>query len=237
MLDPRTFLFERYNHSEAPSSTDDVETKPSLRIRTSKLYGREEETKFVTDSFCRCSISGHSEALLIGGISGIGKSRLVNTLVPMVKANGGVVVRQKFDVLLSNSSIGYVISAFNDLFVEIKRIATPEEMSKLHTRLMQIGPLVEQLLPNISLLLSSPQSPIPIPSRDCATIKNSSIAYILQQVLKVVSSKEKPVMMFFVSRCLVWVLFLSVQPSTHLGLVFIHIRMIYSGPTSSLAMS
>ena len=156
----------------------------------------------MTDSFCRCSFSGHSEALLIGGISGIGKSRLVNTLVPMVRASGGVVVREKFDALLSNSSIGFVISAFNDLFVKIKRTATLEEMGQFHTKLKAIFgtsfSYVKQVLPNISLLLGSPRSTIRARSEDSA-IKNSSIAFVLQQVLKVVSSKEKPVMMFFVS--------------------------------------
>ena len=198
----------------------------------------------MTDSFCRCSYSGQSEALLIGGISGIGKSRLVNTLVPMVKANGGVVVRKKFDVLL-NSSIGFVISAFNDLFVKIKRTATLEEMAKIHTRLASIFGssfgYVKQVLPNISLLLGSQQTTITAKSQEDSAMKNSSIAYILQQVLKVVSSKEKPVMMFFVSSMFGLVTFLSVLLSTHLGLVYNisqpTIRMTYNGPIKSLVMS
>ena len=178
-------------------------SKPSLRIRTSKLYGREEETTFVTDNFCRCSYSGQSEALLIGGISGIGKSRLVNTLVPMVRASEGIVVRKKFDALLSNQSMSFVISAFNDLFVKIKITASLEEMATIHTRLASIFGssfrYVKQVLPNISLLLGSQQTTITAKSQEDSAMKNSSIAYILQQVLKVVSSKEKPVMMFFVS--------------------------------------
>ena len=183
----------------------------------------------MTDSFCRCSFSGRSEALLIGGISGIGKSRLVNTLVPMVRASGGVVVRKKFDALLSNSSIGFVISAFNDLFVKIKRTATLEEMGQFHTKLASIFGssfgYVKQVLPNISLLLGSQQTTITAKSQEDSAMKNSSVAYILQQVLKVVSSKETPVMMFFVSSMFGLVTFLSVLLSTHLGWCIISLNL------------
>lgn len=200
----------------------------------------------MTDSFCRCSYSGQSEALLIGGISGIGKSRLVNTLVPMVRASGGIVVRKKFDVLLSNpSSMGFVISAFNDLFVKIKRTATLEEMGKVHTKLASIFGssfgYVKQVLPNISLLLGSQQSTITAKSQEDSAMKNSSIAYILQQVLKVVSSKETPVMMFFVSSMFGLVAFFVCSTLNSSWLVYNTsqptIRMTSNGPTKSLAMS
>ena len=128
----------------------------------------------------------------------------MNTLVPMVRASSGIVVRKKFDALLSSSSsIGFVISAFNDLFVKIKRTATLEDMRNVHTKLASIFGssfgYVKQVLPNISLLLGSQQTTITAKSQEDSAMKNSSIAYILQQVLKVVSSKETPVMMFFVS--------------------------------------
>jgi len=199
----------------------------------------------VTDSFCRCSYSGQSEALLIGGISGIGKSRLVNTLVPMVRLCG-IVVRKKFDVLLSNpSSMGFVISAFNDLFVKIKRTATPAEMGKVHTKLASIFGssfgYVKQVLPNISLLLGSQQSTITAKSQEDSAMKNSSIAYILQQVLKVVSSKETPVMMFFVSSMFGLVTFFVCSTLNSSWLVYNisqpTIRMTYNGPIKSLVMS
>jgi len=61
VLDPRTFLFER-----TISSDEAAEGRPSLQVRTGKLYGRERETTFVTDSFCSVTSTGESEALLIG---------------------------------------------------------------------------------------------------------------------------------------------------------------------------
>ena len=61
VLDPRTFLFER-----AISAGEAAEGRPSLKVRTGKLYGRERETTFVTDSFCSVTSTGESEALLIG---------------------------------------------------------------------------------------------------------------------------------------------------------------------------
>lgn len=126
-----------------------------------------------------------------------------------IVANGQSLRWNRLTALLSNSSIGIVISAFNDLFVKIKRTAAPAEMGKVHTRLASIFGssfgYVKQVLPNISLLLGSQQTTITAKSQEDSAIKNSSIAYILQQVLKVVSSKETPVMMFFVSS--IWLLF------------------------------
>ena len=118
-------------------------------------------------------------------------------------------------------------------------------MAKIHTRLASIFGssfgYVKQVLPNISLLLGSQQTTITAKSQEDSAMKNSSIAYILQQVLKVVSSKEKPVMMFFVSSMFGLVTFLSVLLSTHLGLVYNisqpTIRMTYNGPIKSLVMS
>ena len=86
VLDPKSFLFDQYNRPNRSSTTL---TKPTLQIRKNKLYGREKETTLVTDTFCRLSSTGESEALMIGGFSGVGKSRLINKLCPYLDMAGG----------------------------------------------------------------------------------------------------------------------------------------------------
>lgn len=71
LLDPDRFLFDR----------SFVQGREALDIKENKVYGRDAEQSLISDAFCRVSLTGNSEALFIGGFSGSGKSKLVDSVV------------------------------------------------------------------------------------------------------------------------------------------------------------
>lgn len=200
VLDPRSFLFDQYNR---PNRSITTLTKPTLQIRKNKLYGREKETTLVTDTFCRLSSTGESEALMIGGFSGVGKSRLINKLCPYLDMAGGVVVCKKFDELQRANPLRVVISAFNELCAIVKDTNSNEELDAIHQRLMSVFGTsfsrVHQVLPNVALLRGATIESAPtVRSEKDNEINSDSLAFIFQVLIRVISSKEKPVMMFLV---------------------------------------
>jgi hypothetical protein len=92
LLDPSRFLF---NHEFVFESNGRTQQKPLL-FREDTLYGRDNEVSLITKAFCRVS-SGKSEAFFVGGFSGSGKSRLVDSLTDRIDAAGGYILTHKFD--------------------------------------------------------------------------------------------------------------------------------------------
>mmetsp|Transcript_2313 Transcript_2313/g.4913 ORF Transcript_2313/g.4913 Transcript_2313/m.4913 type:complete len:750 (-) Transcript_2313:2259-4508(-) len=194
ILDPASFLFERNSLEKSNEAT------ASLRVKRSKLYGREEEISLITDTFCRVTSSGESEVLLIGGFSGSGKSRLVESVCPYVDVADGIVVSQKFDEIKRANPLLVVTSAFNEICILIKEKSSDEELHAISKQLISVFgtnfSILSQALPNIMLLCpdSAPKSTVKHDQDN--EINSISLSFVLQLFMRVISSKEKPVMMF-----------------------------------------
>lgn len=196
ILDPSSFLFERYNPFQ-----ESGEATPSLRVRNdSKLYGREKESSLITDTFCRVASSGESEVLMIGGFSGSGKSRLVEVVSPYVDIADGIVVSQKFDEIQQANPLLVVTSAFNEICIKIKEKSSEDELITISQKLISVFgtnfSILSQVLPNIMLLFPESTQKSAVKHKQDVEINCISISFILPLFMRVVSSKEKPVMMF-----------------------------------------
>ncbi len=138
--------------------------------------------------------------LVISGYSGCGKTTLVNSIFESVEATGGYVISKKFDAIPSTSPLSVVISAFNDLCLQLARRSSPQELHIIYQSLLtEFGVnfhMLASALPNVASMLSSGGS-APVTVKDANNLANySSLCFTIQSFMRVVSSTDRPVVMF-----------------------------------------
>ncbi len=195
LLDPERFLFDQAMQDDAAANV------MQLNYRKEKVYGRDKQESQITDAFCRVS-RGTSEAILIGGFSGSGKSMLVDGLRTKVDAVGGYVIKYKFDDINQMKPLTGVISALNQLCQIIKDRSSAAGLAKIAKQLREdfgvdINLLI-RLLPSVSILshdfFSPPTSPGSPTDNAGEQMDTQSVGYTLIRFLRVVSSPRHPVM-------------------------------------------
>jgi len=191
LLDPCRFLFK--TSEQAPEN----KSIQLLSPREHKLYGRENEVSLITDAFCRVS-SGKSEALLIGGFSGSGKSVLVESVTARVDMADGYVLTHKFAQMSREMPLLEVIAVFNHLCLLIFKKRSRQESLAIAKDLMDVFgtdlPELARLLPKLELL--SPQLKPSEKKEGSEQMNLHSVCSTLQRFMRVVSSKSYPVMLF-----------------------------------------
>lgn len=188
LLDPESFLVDRYFKP--------INGKVSLRLRKEKLYGRDSERSLITSTFCRVKTSGKSEALLIGGYSGSGKTRLVENVLKYIDGVSCHVISLKSD----ESSIPAITQALDQLCACIKKSCSEDEFKRINSRLVEaFGPdfsILEKVLPNIKLFNDTKRAEPVAPKHQGSEIQSNSVSYILRLFMRAVSSQERPVLLF-----------------------------------------
>ncbi len=188
--EPSRFLFKREQLGCGGSS--------QLQFRRNRLYGREKEVSLLSDSFSRVSAVGN-EAFFIGGFSGSGKTRLVETVMKRVELSGGYVIKLKFDQVKGRPLLE-LISALNGLCSLVRERKSPQELQIIVSQLTEsVGSdltMLGRLLPNVYSLL--PQGRLMKEAREQVgnRMNYQSVCFILRQFIRVVSSKSNPVMLF-----------------------------------------
>jgi predicted ATPase len=182
--DPDRFLFDSIEKQ-----------KGRLNVKQDKLYGREKEAALITHAFHRVSLSGESEALLVDGFSGCGKSKLIQSVVGNVNIAGGYVIHGKFDEIVQTSSqIGVLTYALNQLCILICEKNEPTVVNDIVIELMMVFGThmytLARVLPNITMLSNQ----LDLSDEQNTALNLSSVSYILLIFLRVVSSKSRPVM-------------------------------------------
>lgn len=186
LLDPNRFLFEGEmgNDGNVP-----------LRYKKEKMYGRDKEESLMTDTFCRVLNDRSSEAFLVGGFSGSGKSKLVNRVRDRVNAVGGYVLMHKFDEISKERPLFGVVSALNQLCLMVKRRNTPEDVLTVVNKLKDVFGddcwLLASVLPNVSVLSSD----FSVKGKHASETMNlRSVYYTLLRFVRVISSPTHPIM-------------------------------------------
>jgi len=174
--------------------------RPHLLIQRDRLYGREREVSVITDAFSRVC-AGESVALFIGGFSGSGKTRLVQSVAASVGMSGGYVLEHKFDQASKDRALLQLISAFNKLCVLIGNTSSKQNLQIVVNKLTETFgsdlTMLGRLLPGVHGLV--PQSMLSKQasySGDGAQMNLQSVCFILQQFMRIVSSTSHPVMIF-----------------------------------------
>lgn len=172
-----------------------------LQLQKNKLYGRDHEILLMNDAFSRVCV-GESVALFVGGFSGSGKTRLVESVMAsIVNASGGYVLTQKFDQVARGGPLLELISAFDRLCILIQSRTSPQDMQSIVDRLTKTFgsdlSLLRRLLPQAGgLRPPSMTFERQIPGQNGTQMNLQSVCFILQHFIRAVSSKSHPVMIF-----------------------------------------
>ncbi|KAL7519085.1 hypothetical protein ACHAWX_003883 [Stephanocyclus meneghinianus] len=178
LREPMLFL------SMSPPSTIDA------FMGSGKLYGRSNETASLTNAYNRVASSGKSEAIFVGGFSGIFES---------VNIAGGYAVTQKFDQMQSSSPLSVVLSALNQLCFLVAQTTSETCLMDIYVKLSRaIGltnlAFLTSILPNASELVPSHVT-LPYLNSQYG-INFNSLCFTIQHLMRVISSPLRTVLLF-----------------------------------------
>lgn len=188
-----------------------------------KLYGREKESKALSEIFDRVS-GGDKELLLVSGYSGIGKTSLINSFDQPVKAMAGYFIKGKFNQFHRNIPYSALVQAFSGLFQSILT-ESDENLRLWKDRLQEAlgdnGQLVINVLPEMELIIG-PQPAVV----ELGPVESQNRFNLIFKNLIRIFSQEQPLIIFLDD--LQWIdnaslkllhLIISDQASSHLLLL------------------
>jgi predicted ATPase/signal transduction histidine kinase len=159
-----------------------------------KLYGREQETRALLESFERVA-GGASEMMLISGYSGIGKSALVKEIYKPITRQRGYLISGKFDQIVRDEPYAPLLQAFRGL---IRQILSESRESIAHWRGLlskALGPngrMLTDVMPDLQAIIG-PQPALP--DMEPSEAKNR-FHQAFQSFIKVFARREHPLALF-----------------------------------------
>jgi len=159
-----------------------------------KLYGRKEEIDNLLDAFERCR-NNAVELVLVGGYSGIGKTRLINEIHKPIAGRSGYFCSGKFDQFNRDtpySAIGQALSSLIRQFLG----ESDERISNLKDAILRAlqgnGEVLADIIPELEMLVGK-QPPLiklgPIETR-------IRFVEVFKNFLKTLGSHEHPLVIF-----------------------------------------
>lgn len=159
-----------------------------------RLYGRDRETAALLSSFERIS-SGHGEILLVPGLSGVGKTALVQELRVPIRDRNGFFVRGKFEQYQQNVPYFAFRQAFAELCRELQS-GDAKQRSRFKTDIIEavgsLGQVLVDLVPEFGAFLGAPPPLEDISPQEA----RHRFAGVCRHFLKVVSLPEHPLVLF-----------------------------------------
>ena len=162
---------------------------------TDRLYGRDAEIEQLRATFQRVA-DGPSEAILIAGPPGAGKSTLAHTLFRPVIEAGGYLVVGKFEHLYRGRPYAVLADAFGRLVRQ--RLTEPEARLTLWRRqladaLQDEGQVIVDVIPEVEQVVG-PQPPLPAlsPAESAARFRRRFRAFV-----KSLTCDGTPLVVFF----------------------------------------
>ena len=126
-----------------------------------KLYGREQEVSGLLKSFDNIC-TGHREIMLITGVSGIGKSAVIQEIHKSIVARKGYFISGKYEQYRSDTPYSAIIQAFSGL---IKQLLSENEEKLDHWRKSLLDILgsncgiITEIIPEVELITGKQPKP------------------------------------------------------------------------------
>ena len=168
-----------------------------------RLVGRDREAATLADAFAEVSHDGSDaerpptrsgRVVLISGAPGVGKTRLIDGLRPVVAAAGGWFVSGKFDQYRQDGDSNAIRQAVRGL-VQLLMTESEAELARVATQLLAelgpaVGPLVA-IIPELQALLEvQPEVPTGDPMAIQAQLQQAGVT-----VLRALATPERPIVM------------------------------------------
>ena len=160
------------------------QTVPHLSIHD-RVFGRSEEISIIIDAYTRVASTGRGEAIVVGGCSGSGKSRLVQKVIESLDfAGDALFVSQKFEENLSGSSLSVVLKALDEMCIRVAHNATIENQSICESLNREFGQdallFLASVIPNVLLFLSRNSASFPFNHQIYNDVNFISVCFTLQ---------------------------------------------------------
>ncbi|MCS7086683.1 MAG: AAA family ATPase, partial [Bacteroidia bacterium] len=160
-----------------------------------KLYGREDELGRLFEAFERVCATGESAVLTIAGVSGAGKSALINEIQKPLARERGYFVAGKCDQYRRNVPFDAVAQALREL---VRRILTesPESVARwkaeISAALGTNAKAIAEVVPELEWLLGPLPEAVPLSGVEAL----NRAEYLFEQFVKLFAKREHPLVMF-----------------------------------------
>jgi signal transduction histidine kinase/serine/threonine protein kinase len=163
-------------------------------IFISKMVGRDEEAQIILDEYEQVT-RGQFRSLFISGLSGIGKTRLIQELQRPIVQHRGYFTSGKFDVYQKNIPYSSLIQAFKTL-VRTLLTESDEHVDRWRGRLTAAvgvnGRVLTDVIPELELLIGPQPELAPLPPIE----SRNRFLDIFDRFLRCLASEETPLTLF-----------------------------------------
>ncbi|MEP7267130.1 MAG: adenylate/guanylate cyclase domain-containing protein [Saprospiraceae bacterium] len=165
-----------------------------IPIFTNQLYGRKKEITIIKELFDKIS-DGSKELLLVYGLSGVGKSSLVDYLYRPAQESDGFFVFGKFDSLKSDVpyfAFSQALGKLVDYVLMLEEDVLNQWKNEFYRVLHPIGRVLYDIIPGLEKLLEN-EPELPLLQGFEAQLRFN---YAISKFLKVFSDENKPLVLF-----------------------------------------
>ncbi|MBU7586879.1 MAG: AAA family ATPase [Nostoc sp. TH1S01] len=159
-----------------------------------KLYGREQEVAEILAAFDRVS-AGKSELMLVAGISGIGKTAVINEVHKPIVKQRGYFIKGKFDQFNRNIPFSAFVQSFRDLMSQLLA-ENDTQLKQWKTKILEAlgedGQVIIEVIPELARIIGE-QPPV---AELSGTAAQNRFNLLFQKFLRVFASSEHPLVMF-----------------------------------------
>ncbi|OCQ89789.1 hypothetical protein BCD64_17715 [Nostoc sp. MBR 210] len=159
-----------------------------------KLYGRQAEVDTLLQAFERVS-QGTTEMMLVAGLSGIGKTAVVNEVHKPIVRQRGYFIKGKYDQFQRNIPLGAFVQAFRDLIGQILTESDAQIQqwkNKILAAVGENGGVIMEVIPELEIIIGKQPPVIELPS----TAAQNRFNLAFQKFTQVFTSAEHPLVIF-----------------------------------------
>ncbi len=163
-------------------------------IFISKMVGRQAESQTIRQKYAEV-MAGRFRSLFISGLSGIGKTRLIQELQKPLVKNRGYFTAGKFDQYQKNIPYSSLIQALRNL---IRTFLTESDQQlqawrdKILAALLDQGGVIIDVLPELEFIIGKQPEPLPLPPVEARNRFNNLFGHFLGCL----AAEENPLVLF-----------------------------------------
>jgi len=159
-----------------------------------KLYGRDKEIATLLNAFERVS-RGHTEMVLIAGVSGIGKTVVVNEVHKPMTRQKGYFIKGKFDQFNRDIPLFAFVQALRDLITQLLA-ESDEKLAQWRTQILSAleenGQILIDLVPDLEQIIGKQ----PIAPELSGSATQNRFNNLLKKFIEVFTTADHPLVLF-----------------------------------------
>ncbi|MEG5064019.1 AAA family ATPase [Microcoleus sp. B3-A4] len=159
-----------------------------------KLYGRESEVDNLLAAFERVS-TGSAEMILVAGLSGIGKTAVVNEVHKPIARQRGYFIKGKYDQFQRNIPFSAFVQAFRELMGQLLSESDAQVQTwktKILTALGESGQVLIEVIPELERIIGAQDPALEL----SGTAAQNRFNLLMQKFVQVFTTAEHPLVMF-----------------------------------------